>query len=260
MKKYIVITAIFCFGFLAAATAQVSLWDDIGGNNISNINTGNVILGNHTLGGPSNLLTLKNTTPANVLLNSFYTGTPASPRTLGAFRVLNSGDGEPAHQFFMGMRKLPDNNYDFVQSVFVDGTGWSEFSKFEMHTRNYLIMGGVNDFLINNSGGVGIGVSSLPEGYRFAVNGKVIAEELLIQKHAEWPDFVFGSDYSLMSLNELEYFINSNSHLPGVPSEKIIKEMGGFNVGEMTTILLQKVEELTLHIIELNKRIEELEK
>ncbi len=90
------------------------------------------------------------------------------------------------------------------------------------------------------------------------VDGKITASEIEVKLDV-WPDFVFADDYELMSLYEVENYIKQNRHLPNVPSEAHVIE-NGVNVGEMTSILLQKVEELTLHIIELNKRIEELEK
>jgi|GEM_PF-5878146 len=90
------------------------------------------------------------------------------------------------------------------------------------------------------------------------VDGKITATELEVKLDV-WPDFVFADDYELMSLYEVENYIQQNRHLPNVPSEAEVLQ-NGVNVGEMTSILLQKVEELTLHIIELNKRIEELEK
>lgn len=90
------------------------------------------------------------------------------------------------------------------------------------------------------------------------VGGKIVTTELEVKLDV-WPDFVFADDYELMSLYEVENYIKQNRHLPNVPSEAQVLE-SGVNVGEMTSILLQKVEELTLHIIELNKRIEELEK
>ncbi len=90
------------------------------------------------------------------------------------------------------------------------------------------------------------------------LDGKLTSTEIEVKLDV-WPDFVFADDYELMSLHEVESYIQQNRHLPNVPSEAQVLE-NGVNVGEMTSILLQKVEELTLHIIELNKRIEELEK
>ncbi|GAB5417059.1 MAG: hypothetical protein Crog4KO_19250 [Crocinitomicaceae bacterium] len=74
----------------------------------------------------------------------------------------------------------------------------------------------------------------------------------------QWPDYVFEPSYDLMDLNEVEEFIDENGHLPNVPSAEELDE-DGLDLYEMNKILMEKVEELTLHIIEQNKRIEELE-
>ncbi|MCK4662166.1 MAG: hypothetical protein KAT68_04830 [Bacteroidales bacterium] len=89
------------------------------------------------------------------------------------------------------------------------------------------------------------------------IENKLYANEIEV-KIGVFPDFVFNKDYNLKSLDEVESFIKENKHLPDVPSENEVKE-NGLNLGEMDAILLQKIEELTLYIIEQNKRIEELE-
>lgn len=88
------------------------------------------------------------------------------------------------------------------------------------------------------------------------IDGSVYAKELTIQANV-WADDVFSSSYKLMPLSEIETFVNTNKHLPGVPSEIEVKEEG-INVAKMNEILLRKVEELTLHVIELNKTIDGL--
>jgi hypothetical protein len=70
---------------------------------------------------------------------------------------------------------------------------------------------------------------------------------------------VFEKDYSLMSLQETETFIKENKHLPNIPSAAEVEE-NGIQLGEMNALLLQKIEELTLHMIEQQKLIEELQK
>lgn len=89
-------------------------------------------------------------------------------------------------------------------------------------------------------------------------SGLVRAREIKIDALV-WADYVFKPDYQLMPLSEVENYINQNGHLPNVPTEKEVLEEG-INVGEMNKILLEKIEELTLHIIEQEKRIVELEK
>ncbi len=74
-----------------------------------------------------------------------------------------------------------------------------------------------------------------------------------------WPDYVFDKSYNLMPLSETEQYIQANRHLPNVPSAAEV-EADGMSVGEMNKVLLQKVEELTLYVIELHKQIDELKK
>ena len=90
------------------------------------------------------------------------------------------------------------------------------------------------------------------------IDGKLYAKEIEVKTNV-WADYVFKPDYKLMPLDELEAFIETNNHLPDVPSETEVKE-NGINLAEMNAKLLQKVEELTLYIIEQQKQIDELEK
>ena len=69
---------------------------------------------------------------------------------------------------------------------------------------------------------------------------------------------MFEKDYKLLPLNEVEQFITQNQHLPNVPTAAEV-EANGVNLGEMNAILIQKVEELTLYIIQLEKRLSEIE-
>ena len=73
-----------------------------------------------------------------------------------------------------------------------------------------------------------------------------------------WPDYVFGKEYNLMPLQELEQFVNENHHLPNVPTATSVAE-NGIDLGEMNAILLKKMEEMTLYIIQIEKRLSELE-
>ncbi len=117
---------------------------------------------------------------------------------------------------------------------------------------------------VKANGTVGIGTTNT-NGYKLAVNGTIGAREIVVSTET-WADFVFAKNYRLMPLSEVESFITENNHLPDVPSEQEVKE-NGINVAEMNAKLLQKVEELTLYMIQQNKekeammkRINELEK
>lgn len=88
--------------------------------------------------------------------------------------------------------------------------------------------------------------------YLLAIGGKAICEELKVQLQANWPDYVFSENHRLTPLIELEHKIHQLGHLPGVPSaEEVHAE--GIEVGEMQRIMMEKIEELTLYVIELKK-------
>ncbi|NJO89166.1 MAG: hypothetical protein HC831_09560 [Chloroflexia bacterium] len=105
---------------------------------------------------------------------------------------------------------------------------------------------------ISRSGNVGIGTTD-PGSYKLAVQGKLGAREVVVTE-ADWADFVFEPTYNLKTLEEVEHFIKTNKHLPDVPSEKEVKE-NGLSLGQSDAVLLQKIEELTLYLIEQNKTL-----
>jgi hypothetical protein len=105
---------------------------------------------------------------------------------------------------------------------------------------------------------MGIGTSNVDAAIALKVNGTIVAKEVSVTL-SNFPDYVFKKDYKLMPLSEVEAYIQKWSHLPSVPSEKQVLEEG-LKLADMNKLLLQKVEELTLYIIEQDKRISELEK
>lgn len=103
-----------------------------------------------------------------------------------------------------------------------------------------------------------IGTTTQATGFDLSVNGKIACTEVLVQALANWPDYVFAPDYDLMSLASLEESINTNKHLPGIPSAAQV-ESEGIQLGDMQIRLLEKVEELTLHLINQDKQIRQLQ-
>jgi hypothetical protein len=103
-----------------------------------------------------------------------------------------------------------------------------------------------------------IGAGAPAAGYALSVNGKIMAEEMRIEDSGTWPDFVFGEKYALRSLDALQQHIDSSGHLPGVPSASDI-EVNGIMIGEMQKLQMEKIEELTLYILQLHERIKDLE-
>ncbi len=110
---------------------------------------------------------------------------------------------------------------------------------------------------LSPEGKVGVNTTNMSGDYRFYVGGKILATELVVKLEQDWPDYVFKPGYTRMSLSETEKYIQENGHLPGVPSTKEVKEEG-LRVGEMEAILLEKIEELTLELIEVRKELETL--
>ncbi|PRX57200.1 fibronectin type III domain-containing protein [Flagellimonas meridianipacifica] len=116
--------------------------------------------------------------------------------------------------------------------------------------------GSGNDIYYNN-GDVAIGRTSVPNGYKLAVDGNLRAREVRVDQE-NWPDYVFEDDYGLPSLEEIQKHITEKGHLPNMPSAKQV-EAHGIELGKMDRLLLEKIEELTLYILMQQKRIEELE-
>ncbi|SHF79396.1 hypothetical protein SAMN03080594_107160 [Arenibacter palladensis] len=109
----------------------------------------------------------------------------------------------------------------------------------------------------NAGGRVGIGITNVPNGYALAVDGNVLAEEIRVELSQNWPDFVFTKNYDLPTLKEVERHILEKGHLENIPSAAEVR-LNGIMLGEMNAKLLQKIEELTLYIIDQQKEIEEL--
>lgn len=112
-----------------------------------------------------------------------------------------------------------------------------------------------NNNLYFNLGNIGIGTSN--PLYKLSVKGTIGCGELKVEIVSGWADYVFNSNYKLRSIKEVEDFINTNKHLPEIPSEKEVNE-NGISVGEMNAKLLMKIEELTLYLIDQQKQIDEL--
>ncbi|ATP58040.1 hypothetical protein CPT03_16985 [Pedobacter ginsengisoli] len=102
-------------------------------------------------------------------------------------------------------------------------------------------------------GNIGIGTTSPTE--KLSVKGKIRAQEIKVET-ANWPDYVFAEDYQLPSLQQTEKHIKQKGHLPGIPSAAEVKA-NGVDLGAMNAKLLQKMEEMTLIMIQLNKKVEQ---
>nr|WP_299342373.1 hypothetical protein [Allomuricauda sp.] len=132
----------------------------------------------------------------------------------------------------------------------------------EIETRNsqdisFNSNNGTNNLLTIKGDGSGVGIGTTNPGtWKLAVKGKIRAEEIKVE--TGWADYVFKEGYDLPTLLEVERHIREKGHLINIPSEEEVAE-NGVHLGEMNKLLLEKIEEMTLYILQLEKRIASLE-
>jgi hypothetical protein len=107
------------------------------------------------------------------------------------------------------------------------------------------------------NGNIGLNTPSPDPAYRLSVNGKIRAKEIRVE--TGWADYVFDKSYELPALADVKTYIDQNHHLPEIPSEQEVAK-NGINLGEMNKLLLKKVEELTLYLIEIKSENEQIKK
>jgi hypothetical protein len=115
-----------------------------------------------------------------------------------------------------------------------------------------------NVYMVRGSGKVAIGnITANNITHKLTVDGGIRAEELLLD-NVVGADFVFEEDYNLMCIDEVAAFVKEHKHLPGIAPAADMQQ-NGVSMGEFQIQLLQKIEELTLYMIEQNRRIKDLE-
>jgi len=193
-------------------------------------------------------------------------------KTNNVERIKVSGSGEIR---IHGNIRLDSLNSDSVKATYVDQSGnlrlgpgggggtqlcyspvYAFYRKLCPADPNYYFFGSNNGFsklVIGNP-------LSTPGSYKLYVTGGILTERLRIADPSTsfWADYVFDENYKLQSLQEVKKYIEGNSHLPNMPTAKDVKE-NGIDVLEIQGKLLEKIEELTLHLIAQEERIKELE-
>jgi hypothetical protein len=147
--------------------------------------------------------------------------------------------------------KLRFHNHN--QAWYSMGIDMSDAGKFKINSGGNI--GDVAHFTMDGNGNVGIGTTNPTQ--KLTVKGTVYSTEVKVDLSAGAPDYVFEPTYDLKPLAEIETYIKENKHLPEVPSAKEM-EANGLQLGEMNMLLLKKVEELTLHLIEQEAQIKKL--
>ncbi len=225
MKKYIFLFSAIMFFASMSLHAQWS----VNGTHIYNSNTGNVGIGIST---PGYLLHVaKNMTAPSIRIQNLGGSGGA------AFEMIDNASGADwkFKATSTGGFKIRDNSngLDVIQ---VEANS------------------AANVIYVNAAGNLGIGTANPTE--KLAVNGNIKCKQVEVSLTG-WSDFVFEDDYRLMPLDEVDAFVKEHNHLPGVPSADEVMSNGA-NLGEMDAILLKKIEELTLYVIELKKENEAL--
>ncbi|MBK9736395.1 MAG: hypothetical protein IPO92_16125 [Saprospiraceae bacterium] len=163
-----------------------------------------------------------------------------------------------------GVAKASANNYGvYGLANSVTNKNYGVYGSATSGSNNYGIYGvasGSNNYAGYFEGAVAIGdfTPIKATGHMLSVDGKIACTEVRVQPTNLWPDYVFSPSYNLMPLCELEKTIEHKKHLPGIPSAKEV-EKEGVQLGEMQRKMMEKIEELTLYIIDLNKKIESLQ-
>lgn len=146
---------------------------------------------------------------------------------------------------------IMDSNEIYSSSQIVMGSNSGDIIEFRsLSGSNY-----GSKMIIKENGYVGIGTTT-PDS-KLAVNGKIRAHEIKLET-TNWPDYVFKENYELLSIEDLDKFILENGHLPGLESANKYQEEGVDQM-ELNQNLLLKIEELTLYLIQQQKKIEEQE-
>ncbi len=238
-------------GQINASTGRWNLYMDGSANNYLN---GNLGVGFTT---PTEKLVVQ----GNAVFRGDSTGAKFSNDTYGGGRVYLAMDGKASNGIGAGGDYLMVERYT-NSDAFIRNSGSLEL--ITTGAEDITLTANGNSTVFKSNGQIGLGTSTIPTGYKMAIAGNMIAEKVKVKKQSSgWPDYVFSPEYKLPSLEEVEQFTKKNSHLPEIPSAKEI-EKEGQDLGEMNRLLLKKVEELTLYIIDLRKEVkkqnEEIEK
>ncbi|WP_435137104.1 fibronectin type III domain-containing protein [Formosa sp. A9] len=162
----------------------------------------------------------------------------------------------PSSTYSFTVRALDGSGNMSLQSVALEATTLNEEVNYTDQNANRLDVDWYSNHTFVN-GNLGIGTLNT-SNYRLAVAGGVVAEEINVALQTSWPDYVFEKGYDLPTLKDVELFIRKYGHLPNVPSANEVKA-NGIDLAKMNVVLLEKIEEMTLYILQMEKRVSELE-
>jgi hypothetical protein len=233
--KFLLIAVLFVVAYSASAQWATN------GTAIYNTNTGNVGIGTST---PTQAFVVsKVMVEPSIVINCPATATGGA--TIQMIDDFNGGNWK-FKAFAGGGFKIRDQN--------------SRLDVFSIE-KNAM----ANAIYVKAGGNVGIGTNAPTSALTVngtitstgqSVNGKITCKEVEVTLDA-FPDYVFDEEYHLSPLSEVEKYIKENKHLPGIPAAKEVIE-NGLSIGEMNVKMMEKIEELTLYVIQLQKQVNEL--
>jgi len=215
--------------------------------NISNTNTGSVTIGStnpYTINAAASLF--PSVTPR---VEIFGTGSAASPFS-DILSIRHSGMTADAVLRQVGVVLKISSESSTYESDKMGGLLLESANAYANYPTMSLVTANIRRLTIDQNGNIGINTTDT-KGYKFGVNGSMIANSIVVKVYP-WSDYVFKPDYQLRSLAEVKAYIDKNQHLPEIPSAQEVAN-NGINLGEMNSLLLKKVEELTLYLIEKDK-------
>lgn len=262
-------TTVIIFAMVGLSSTLFAQWTT-SDTNIFNSNTGNVGIGTST---PNSKLDLQGLNVTFGIFKSKFTGTESA--TKGRLEI----KADPLDQGLLALTSLNrfgDASEDLIytlQQPLTNATSWNILESWR--GAGLLLSASGPDLKpllfgidrierarLTSNGNFGIGTTLVnnPNGYKLAVNGKIGAKEVQVESTSTtWADYVFEPTYNLMPIAEVESFIKLNKHLPEIPSAEEIK-INGHKLGEMDVLLLKKVEELTLYMIDMKKENQQMKK
>jgi hypothetical protein len=245
MKKTLLFLTFIIFSTIIAR-AQ-SQWTS-SGTNIYNNNSGNVGIGTTN---PSAILSVKGSALPTPQWSGYTSSMQVGELIIQDYNVIPQV-GIMQNVYWDGSaNKYILNGY--ASQMYMGANGAISFSVYNSGTSGSPVSGTGIAMTIANNGNVGIGTPS-PDT-KLAVNGTIHSRSVLIDLNG-WSDYVFKKNYRLPSLSEVKTYIDQNQHLPEIPSEQeMVKK--GLDVSEMNKLLMKKVEELTLYLIEKDKELKE---
>jgi hypothetical protein len=198
--------------------------------------------GRNTTTGSKNVYIGNSTAKNNNGNNNVFIGSSAGKDT--------NGSGNIFIGYEAGSGMVTNDKLIIENSLSLKPLIWGDFAADQLKFNGKVGIGGNSTTGFGDypttAGGVNV------SNYQLFVKGGILTEEVRVSLNNTWADYVFLKDYKLKSLKEVERYINDNGHLPNVPSAQQVKEEG-IELGEMAKIQQEKIEELTLYIIEQNK-------